>query len=173
MRYLIKRRRLNSHLMIWRWAELINYYLLRFHGQNVKMPNLEPFEEEVTLTGAIRQRNQGGRMSATSIIALIHGLLATAAPLPPTDDAAICRWLCASSPGRLLIHIYILNLEAARMRLRLRRQRITLLPILPVIIVVRRHCRRKRSERSAFDFGFDSLARVAFRLSSSVYDPVC
>ena len=37
----------------------------------------------------------------------------------------------------------------------------------------RRHRRRKRSERSAFDFGFDSLARVAFRLSSSVYDPVC
>ena len=58
MRYLIKRR-LNSHLMIWRWAELIYYYLLRFHGQNVAMPNLEPFEEEVTLTGAIRQRNQG------------------------------------------------------------------------------------------------------------------
>ena len=54
-RYLIKRR-LNSHLMIWRWAELI-YYLLRFHGQNVKMPNLEPLEGEVT--GAIRQRNQG------------------------------------------------------------------------------------------------------------------
>ena len=44
--------------MIWRWAELIYYYLLRFHGQNVKMPNLEPFEEEVTVTGAIRQRNQ-------------------------------------------------------------------------------------------------------------------